>query len=122
VLLSEMWCGRRAGFCGQSPAAAIGGWGGFTTQDLKRCRLLAASVALIHNWWSLFVWLADPDQHREVITSRPLREAALERALAERGWCQWAPKFPQKWASKIPCYGGCLADQRSAPGLIVGRF
>ena len=23
------------------------GWGGFTTQDLKRCRLLAASVALI---------------------------------------------------------------------------
>src|SRR5215467_2096826 len=29
------------------------GWGGFTTQDLKRCRLLAASVALIYNWWSL---------------------------------------------------------------------
>src|SRR5262245_60313827 len=27
------------------------GWGGFTTQDLKRCRLLAASVALIYNWW-----------------------------------------------------------------------
>src|SRR5215510_161045 len=25
------------------------GWGGFTTQDLKRCRLLAASVALIYN-------------------------------------------------------------------------
>src|SRR5215470_13825954 len=25
------------------------GWGGFTT-----CRLLAASVALIYNWWSLF--------------------------------------------------------------------
>jgi hypothetical protein len=48
------------------------GWGGFTTQDLKRCRLLAASVALIYNWWSLFVRLADPDQHREVITSRPV--------------------------------------------------
>src|SRR6516165_8290336 len=30
------------------------GWGGFTTQDLNRCRLLAASVALIYNWWSLF--------------------------------------------------------------------
>ena len=25
------------------------GWGGFTTQDVKRCRLLAASVALIYN-------------------------------------------------------------------------
>src|SRR5258708_22564781 len=31
------------------------GWGGFTTHDLKRCRLLAGSVALIFNWWSLFV-------------------------------------------------------------------
>jgi Transposase DDE domain len=26
------------------------GWGGFTTQDLTRCRLLAAIVALIYNW------------------------------------------------------------------------
>jgi hypothetical protein len=46
------------------------GWGGFTTQDLKRCRVLAANVALSYNWWSLFVRLADPDHHREVITSR----------------------------------------------------
>ena len=21
--------------------------------------------------------------------------------------CQWAPKFPQKWAFKIPLFGGC---------------
>jgi hypothetical protein len=28
------------------------GWGGFTTQDLARCRLLAGIVALIYNWWS----------------------------------------------------------------------
>src|SRR5215469_7987431 len=55
------------------------GWGGFTTQDLKRCRLLAASVALIYNWWSLFVRLADPDQHREVNTSRPLLLQAIAR-------------------------------------------
>jgi hypothetical protein len=26
------------------------GWGGFTTHDLTRCRLLAAIVALIYNW------------------------------------------------------------------------
>jgi hypothetical protein len=48
------------------------GWGGFTTQDLQRCRLMARIVALIYNWWSLFVRLADPDQHTEAITSRPL--------------------------------------------------
>jgi hypothetical protein len=33
---------------------------------------MAGMVALISNWWSLFVRLADPDHHREVITSRPL--------------------------------------------------
>jgi hypothetical protein len=29
-------------------------WGGFTTQDLARCRLLVGTVALIYNRRSLF--------------------------------------------------------------------
>ena len=33
------------------------GWGGFTTHDLHRCQLSARAVALIYNWWSLFVRL-----------------------------------------------------------------
>jgi len=48
------------------------GWGGFTTLDLPRCRQLAGTVALVYNWWSLFVRLVDPEHHREAITSRPL--------------------------------------------------
>jgi len=48
------------------------GWGGFTTRDLKRCRFMARITALVYNWWSLFVRLADPNQHSEAITSRPL--------------------------------------------------
>jgi hypothetical protein len=48
------------------------GWGGFTTQDLHRCRLLAGTVVLVYNWWSLFTRLADPEHHREALTSRPL--------------------------------------------------
>ena len=48
------------------------GWGGFTTRDLQRCRLMARIVALIYNWWTLFVRLADPDRHSEAIASRPL--------------------------------------------------
>jgi hypothetical protein len=61
-------------------------WGAsFTTQDLKRCRLLAASVALIYNWWSLFARLADPDHHREVITSRPLLLQAIARKTQHAG-------------------------------------
>jgi hypothetical protein len=53
------------------------GWGGFTTQDLTRCRLLAGTVALIYNWWSLFARLADPEHHREAITTRPLLLSAI---------------------------------------------
>ena len=48
------------------------GWGGFTTQDLARCRIMARMVALVYNWWNLFVRLAQPNKHLEAITSRPL--------------------------------------------------
>jgi hypothetical protein len=56
------------------------GWAGFVTRDLARCRLMARFIALIYNWWSLFVRLAEPDKHLEAITSRPL----LLSAIAER--------------------------------------
>jgi Transposase DDE domain group 1 len=61
------------------------GWGGFTTRDLKRCRLLAGVVALAYNWWSLFVRLADPDHHREAITTRPLLLTAVARRTQHAG-------------------------------------
>jgi len=48
------------------------GWGGFTTQDIARCRLMARMVALVYNWWNLFVRLAQPHKHFEAISSRPL--------------------------------------------------
>jgi len=61
------------------------GWAGFTTRDLKRCRLMARIVALIANWWNLFVRLADPDRHREAITSRPLLLQAIGRQTQHAG-------------------------------------
>ena len=48
------------------------GWGGFTTQDLKRTQVTARMTALVYNWWSLFVRLIEPMIGREAITSRPL--------------------------------------------------
>ena len=48
------------------------GWGGFTTHDLARCRLMARMVALVYDWWTLFVRLAQPHKHFEAISSRPL--------------------------------------------------
>jgi hypothetical protein len=53
------------------------GWAGFTTQDLPRCQLMARFIALVYNWWNLFVRLAEPDRHLEAVTSRPLLLSAI---------------------------------------------
>lgn len=57
------------------------GWGGFTTQDLLRCQVAARNVALIYNWWNLFVRCAEPERPREAITSRPLLLCAVGRVV-----------------------------------------
>ena len=61
------------------------GWGGFTTQDLARCRLSAMAVALIYNWWSLFVRLGNPKARLEAITSRPFLLSAVARRSNHSG-------------------------------------
>ena len=61
------------------------GWGGFTTHDLHRCQLAARSVALIYNWWSLFVRLANPQARREAITSRPWLMSSVGRRTEHAG-------------------------------------
>jgi hypothetical protein len=61
------------------------GWGGFTTRDLLRCQIAARSVALIYNWWNLFVRCADPWRAREAITSRPLLLYSVGRAITSGG-------------------------------------
>ena len=60
------------------------GWGGFMSRDLLRCQVAARNVALIYNWWSLFVACAEPARGREAITSRPLLLSAVGR-LTESG-------------------------------------
>jgi hypothetical protein len=59
--------------------------GEFASAYLKRCRLMAGCVALVFNWWNLFVRLADPDHHREAITSRPLLLQAIGRQTSHAG-------------------------------------
>jgi len=61
------------------------GWGGFTTQDLHRCQLSARAVALIYNWWSLFVRLANPEARLEAITSRPWLMSSVGRRTEHAG-------------------------------------
>ena len=48
------------------------GWGGFTTRDLSSSQLMSRIIALVYNWWTLFVRMANPDgRHKEAISSRP---------------------------------------------------
>ena len=61
------------------------GVGGFTTHDLHRCQLSARAVALIYNWWSLFVRLANPQARREAITSRPWLMSSVGRKTEHAG-------------------------------------
>jgi hypothetical protein len=57
------------------------GWGGFTTKDLLRCQVAARQVALVYNWWNLFVRCAEPERPREAVTSRPLLLCAVGRVI-----------------------------------------
>ena len=61
------------------------GRGGFTTQDQDRRQIMARRVALVFNWWNMFTRLADPDQHREAITSRPSLLTAIGRLTTHAG-------------------------------------
>jgi hypothetical protein len=60
------------------------GWGGFVTRQLQTSQIMARTVALIYNWWNLFVRLAIPEKHHEAITSRPLLLSSVGR-LTESG-------------------------------------
>jgi len=60
------------------------GWGGFMTKDLLRCQVAARNVALIYNWWNLFVRCAEPERPREAVTSRPLLLCAVGRMIESR--------------------------------------
>jgi hypothetical protein len=61
------------------------GWGGFTTKDLQRCRIVSRLVALVYNWWSLYARLVNPDKHHEAVTSRPLMLQSIGRKTTHAG-------------------------------------
>ena len=61
------------------------GWSGYTTSDLHRCRLMARIIALIYNWWTIFVRLIEPAHHLEAITSRPLLLHAVGKQIQHAG-------------------------------------
>lgn len=55
------------------------GWLGFTTRDHARCEMMTLFIAIVYNWWSLFVRLHIPGKRAEAITTRPLLLHAIGR-------------------------------------------
>jgi len=61
------------------------GWCGFTSRKLAPSRLMANLIALIYNWWSLYVRFYDEEHHREAIRSRPMLMAGVGRQVQSGG-------------------------------------
>ena len=61
------------------------GWAGFTTRDLARCQHMARFIALVYNWWNIFVRLAEPYRHLEAIAS--LSHPLILKMARFRGFC-----------------------------------
>jgi hypothetical protein len=60
-------------------------WGGFTSRKLSACQVATRMSAQVYNWWSIFVRMASPDHHREVVTSRPLLLNSIVRQTISGG-------------------------------------
>ena len=66
---------------------------------------MARVTALIYNWWSLFVRLADPDRHTEAVTSRPLMLYAIGKQTRHAGQSRLTISSPHADAAKVEqCY------------------
>ena len=61
------------------------GWNGFTTRNLSPSRLMANLIALIYNWWNLYLRFYDENHHREAIRSRPMLMQGVGRQLESGG-------------------------------------
>ncbi len=55
------------------------GWNGYTSRRLASSRLMANLVALIYNWWNLYLRFYDEEHHREAIHTRPMLMSGVGR-------------------------------------------
>lgn len=63
--------------------------------------MMSRMVALVYNWWSLFVRLANPNKHHEAITSRPLLLHAVAKQTKHGGQTFLTITSPHAKAAKV---------------------
>jgi len=61
------------------------GWGGYTSRRLASSRLMANLIALVYNWWSLYLRFYDEGHHREAIRTRPMLMSGVARQVQSGG-------------------------------------
>ena len=61
------------------------GWSGYTSRRLASSRIMANLVALVYNWWNLYLRFYDEEHHREAIRSRPLLMSGVGRQVKSGG-------------------------------------
>jgi len=61
------------------------GWNGYTSRRLASSRLMANLIALVYNWWSLYLRFYDAEHHREAIRTRPMLMSGVGRQV-QSGW------------------------------------
>lgn len=86
------------------------GWGGYSTQDIERCNLSAQAVALIYNWWSWYVRLANPGARMEAVTSRPMLLAAVGRVTEHGGQTRVLLSITHAAAAKVKALVNNIRD------------
>lgn len=100
------------------------GWGGYTTRDLGRCRLAAQAVALVYNWWNLYLRMVEPRKHLEAITARPLLMSAVARVTehAHQRIIRITPlhAFAQQAIARLQAVSAKLKDCKHAAEQLPG--
>ena len=77
---------RRGGSLGREPRNRVCSTASSATARLRSMSaIMARLVALVDNWWTLFTRLADPDHHREALTTRPLLLHGIARQIRHAG-------------------------------------
>ena len=61
------------------------GWSGYTTQKIAPCRIMAAFIGMVYNWWNLYTRFYNETHHREAITSRPALMQGVGRRVESGG-------------------------------------
>lgn len=61
------------------------GWSGYNSRRLGSSRIMANLIALVYNWWSLYLRFYDGEHHREAIRSRPMLMSGVGRQVRSGG-------------------------------------